>query len=279
MQSIELNLVPHGIPPVVYLSQYDEKREFKANIFDDTGTYTIPSDAVVSITGVKPDKRYFQYESDLNRDVVTFSGSTVTISCTKQMTAVSGHVTAELQIVRGGGIIGTLNFTIAIEKAAIPQDAEILPSEMALLKQAMDDVKTTKNEITKSENAAKLSEQNAGKSAQNAAASEKKSATSEKNASQSAQNAAGSERNAATSARMASENAGAAISAKNDAQTAEKSAKDYAANAAESSDSAKEAQNAAEAAAQTASGYAGESEYRIGIDPTTGFPAVYHYKA
>ena len=62
MQTINLNLVPGKVRPVVHASQYDVGRTFRCNLFDGSLAYTLDAAAEVSIEGQKPDSCIFIYE-------------------------------------------------------------------------------------------------------------------------------------------------------------------------------------------------------------------------
>ena len=93
----------------------------------------------------------------------------------------------------------------------------------------------------------------------------------------SAANAADSEKNLSEAEPSARESASAALQAKKDTEQLKADAGASAAAAGKSEEKAGEYKSAAEAAAQSAAGYAGEAEYRIGLNPATGHPAIYHY--
>lgn len=130
MQSVKLNLIPGAVLPVVNVSQYDVKRTFALAVYDGAASYDLTG-KTVTIRGTKPDNHGFDYGT--SDGVVSVSGNTVTISTTQQMTAVGGHVMAELRIESGTTVIGTLNFIIDIEPSALSDDTIISDTEIPVI--------------------------------------------------------------------------------------------------------------------------------------------------
>ena len=117
-QTVNVNIIAGSAKPVVHVSQYDhDAGALVFNIYDGDTEFSIPSGATIIMQGTKPDKQFFLYQCD------GFSGNTVTCSVHDQMTAVAGNVECELRICSGGNSIGTANFTLAIEHAAVADDS------------------------------------------------------------------------------------------------------------------------------------------------------------
>jgi hypothetical protein len=136
-QTINLDLIPKGIPPVIHVSQYDSGQEWTFMLFKDGIAYQIPSGAEVTIQGTKSDNTGFQYSC-------TYSGSQVVATETKQMTIFAGDVPAELVITKNSEQIGTLNFIIRVEPAALSDDTEISETDLPLLEEAIEAVAQVK---------------------------------------------------------------------------------------------------------------------------------------
>lgn len=191
MQIVNLQIIPNGVMPRVNVSQFDVGRQIEFKLYDGASAYTIPAGAMVRIDGVKPDKNGFSYEA-------TYSGNTVTVETTDQMTVLSGDVMCELRIIVDDvDSIGTLNFTLAVEKSPIDGDTPMsdtdIPAIIALATEQMeraeaaaDNAHDSEVNAKASEDAAALSEQNASTSATNAYNSELAAASSETNAGNSA---------------------------------------------------------------------------------------------
>lgn len=144
MQKVNLNLVPRGVPPVIYASQYDIGRKVQFNIYNGDAVYTIPDDAIVIVQGTKPDGNRFAYStstySSSGEQHVSFSGSAVTVLTTEQMTAVAGEAESELIIRQDDTVIGTLDFVLHVDAAAIPDDHPESASEISAYQTMVDTV-------------------------------------------------------------------------------------------------------------------------------------------
>lgn len=136
-QTINLDLIPSGVKPVIYVNQYDMQNDaFQFKLYSGGSAFSVPGDASVVIEGHKPDNTAFTFGA------ASFSGSTVTVNCEQQMTAVPGDTECELRIRRdtGGGteIIGTINFLLRVEPAALSDDSVISETMIPLIEQAVD---------------------------------------------------------------------------------------------------------------------------------------------
>lgn len=130
MQTVELNLTPRGVPPTVFASRYDVGRKFIFELYEDAAAFEIPSDAVVCVNGTKPDMHSFAYSTEDASPNVSFSGNTVTVTSTEQMTAEPGKVICELTIRQDTTVLGTLNFYLIVEPGAMPEDADTSASDL-----------------------------------------------------------------------------------------------------------------------------------------------------
>lgn len=122
-QEFDLNLIPNQEPVVVHVSQYDVGTgRLIAHLYDGDTAYTPPTGATATIQGTKPDEFGFQYD-------VTLSGNTVTADLTEQMAAVAGRVTTNIIIYEGNDRIGTFNFFLDVQRAALGNDTIISDSD------------------------------------------------------------------------------------------------------------------------------------------------------
>ena len=122
-QTINLNLIPGGVAPVINVSQYDKGQTWTFNIYSGSQSFSVPSGANVSVRGTKPDNNGFAYDC-------TYSGNVVTATEQQQMTAVAGKVAAEIVITKNTEMIGSANFVINVEKAALDSDTPISETEI-----------------------------------------------------------------------------------------------------------------------------------------------------
>lgn len=132
-QTFNLELIPKGIPPIVNVSQYDKGQEWLITILKDGEPFTIPSGSVVVIEGTKADGTGFQYPC-------SFSGSVVTATEQQQMTMFAGDVVVQLRITKNNDLIGTLNFVLRVEPAALADDTVISETDLPLIEKAIEDL-------------------------------------------------------------------------------------------------------------------------------------------
>ena len=196
-----LDVSPGGIPPIIHLSQYDKlTRTIVFNLIDDTGTYAIPSGAIATVRGTKPDKTGFEYEGII-------SGNTVTVNVQDQMTVCAGRIPCEIRISGfDESVLGTANFLLDIEPAALLDNTTISETELPLIEQATEAVAPTLAAAKE----AKTYASEAGTSASEASGYAAQSKNSAAAASESETNAADSAKSAGESATKAAGYAGAA---------------------------------------------------------------------
>lgn len=132
-QTIKLNLIPGGVLPVVYASQYDNQTNALIfELYNGPTPFSVPQSAAVLISGTKPDNTGFSYSA------ASVSGSVVTCNVVQQMTAVAGDVLCELRIRTESQIIGSINFILRVEKGALTDDSVLSETEIPLIEQAVD---------------------------------------------------------------------------------------------------------------------------------------------
>lgn len=132
-QSFNLELIPQGVAPCVYVSQYDKGQTWLISLFANNLPFNIPSGAGVVIQGTKPDSTGFQYPCTFNDNVVTATEQ-------QQMTVIAGKVLCEIKISQGDAIIASLNFCLIVEPAALRDDTIISDTELPLIEEAAEAV-------------------------------------------------------------------------------------------------------------------------------------------
>lgn len=150
MQTVNLQMAPTGVPPVIHVSQFDVGRQFQLVLYDGAAAYSLPSGATAQIDGIKPDKKGFSYS-----DAVSVSGNTLTITTKLQMTIVLGEVECEIRLKKNDLDLGTLNFRMIVEASPINGNTDIsetdLPDIIALATEQMENAeawaKGTKNGV------------------------------------------------------------------------------------------------------------------------------------
>lgn len=132
-QTINLNLIPQGVPPVIHVNQYENQNTaFTFKLYKGTEIFNVPSNAAVLMNGLKPDGNVFSYASS------SVSGQTVTFRCEQQMVPLAGTVVCELRIRTTSEIIGTCNFLLEVEESPLHDDSVISETEIPLIEQAVD---------------------------------------------------------------------------------------------------------------------------------------------
>lgn len=114
-QSMNLSMTPYTQAGNFVCSQYDVGRECQITLIDDSGNYTIPTGATITVMATKPSGLGFSVEC-------TWSGSEVTFTTTNTMTNEFGRFPAELRIEKDGLVLGTTNFYFKVEKSPHPDD-------------------------------------------------------------------------------------------------------------------------------------------------------------
>lgn len=124
-QNYNLDLVPSGKPMVVNVSQYDkDSRRLVFNLFNGGVAYAPETGTAAYIMGSKPDQTGFIYG-------MTVEGTKASVDIYQQMTAVAGNIPCEIRLAdTGGAVIGSANFTLAVEKAALDEDAVISETDI-----------------------------------------------------------------------------------------------------------------------------------------------------
>lgn len=138
MQKTNLNQIPGGVYPVINASQYDEGRQFQIAVYDGASAYDLTGLTVTILVG-KTDGTGCAYGAADNVKgvpVVAVSGNIVTITTPIQMTAAAGDNMAELQIEDATSIIGTLNFILRVEEAALDPNTPTSDTEIPAIERA-----------------------------------------------------------------------------------------------------------------------------------------------
>ncbi len=106
MEVIKLNLIPGKACPVVHVSQFDDGREFKAELYEGVNVYTLDGTEALTAIVKKPDG------NEVTAAVTNTSDNYVIITTTEQMTACAGDNLGTLRIEKGAVTIATLNFIL-----------------------------------------------------------------------------------------------------------------------------------------------------------------------
>ena len=110
MQTINVDLIPGKVMPVLHSSQYDKGRELGVKLYNGGAVFTLSGAETVSVAVRKPD-------GNIVTETLTNSGTNeLTIITTEQMTACHGANLCEIKIEDGADVIGTANFVLDVEK-------------------------------------------------------------------------------------------------------------------------------------------------------------------
>lgn len=204
-QSTNLNLIPGQVLPHINVSQYDYgSRTLEFKLFNGNQSFTLTSSMTAKISGTKADMHGFEYDA-----TVDTTNQKIVADLNQQMTAAAGDVTCELIIKKSGERLGTCNFVISVEKAALGDDTIVSDTELpAIIAEAtaqMEAAAQSASQAATSAQSAATSASSASTSATNAASS----ATSAANSATSASNSASSASDSATSAEESAERAAA----------------------------------------------------------------------
>ena len=132
-QTLDLNLIPGRVLPLVNVSQYDkDSRTLEFTIYNGDASFDLTGLSAY-IQGLKPDGHGFNYSA-------TVSSGKITADVTEQMTAVSGRVMCEVIIMSGTDRIGTGNFILNVEAAAMPDGSNMSDSDYSYIEQLIEDV-------------------------------------------------------------------------------------------------------------------------------------------
>lgn len=132
-QNIKLNLVPGGVPPVLNVSQYDSAYDVHFTIYNGAQLFEIPDDVSIQFQETKRDGNGF---------TVGATKSAQTGQCyiwmQEQMSAVPGDQICELVLTNTTeDQIGTANFIMRVEPAALNKNTVISESEIAYANQVL----------------------------------------------------------------------------------------------------------------------------------------------
>lgn len=133
MEQVNLNIVPNGVKPVCHASQYDRGRQIRLNLYDGDSHYTLSGAETIELNVKKADGTIYT-------DSITNTESDyLVITTVQQMTAVSGENNCSIKITEGNTTIGTLNFTLNVEKSPL-DDGDPSESFIYDLRQQIEDI-------------------------------------------------------------------------------------------------------------------------------------------
>lgn len=132
-QNIKLNLVPGGVPPVLNVSQYDSAYDVHFTIYNGAQLFEIPDDVSIQFQETKRDGNGFTVGATKSAQP-----GQCYIWMQEQMSAVPGDQICELVMTNTTeDQIGTENFILRVEPAALNKKTVISESEIAYANQVL----------------------------------------------------------------------------------------------------------------------------------------------
>lgn len=131
---VVLDLIPGKIPPVVNVNQYDAGYQKTFLLYKGAEPFKITSNMSVTIRGTKGDHKGIADSASY-----MVGSNLVSVTLTEQMTAVAGPNIFELRIVDTNGLlVGTVNFVLMVEPAALGEDTVISDSDINYAADVLD---------------------------------------------------------------------------------------------------------------------------------------------
>lgn len=112
-----LDMRPGAVPKIIHLSQYDSDFSLVFRLHASFGTLNIESGTTAEIRGTKKSGTGYSASATLNT-----SNNTVTVTGDAQMTAVAGQNTYEIVLTKNNKVLGSANFILLVERAALDAD-------------------------------------------------------------------------------------------------------------------------------------------------------------
>ena len=144
---------PHGIPQVIHVSQYDSDFSIQFKLYASVGTLSIESGTTAEIRGTKGSGTGYSASATLNT-----SNGTVTVAGSEQMTAVAGRNTFEIVLKKSGKVLGSANFILLVERAALDADTITDASVLRELEAIVEGAETATQAAEEAEDAADRAE-------------------------------------------------------------------------------------------------------------------------
>ena len=142
-QTLDLNLIPGRVLPMVNVSQYDkDSRTLEFTIYNGDQTFDLTG-LTAYIQGLKPDGHGFNYSA-------TIADGKVTANVEEQMTVVAGRVMCEIILMDGTDRAGTGNFILNVEAAAMPDGSNMSDSDYSYIEQLIEDAQAAQTEAEES---------------------------------------------------------------------------------------------------------------------------------
>ena len=121
MQKVKLNIVPKGVKKTTYLSQNDNGRVVRYELFNELIPYILDGSETITVKVVRPDG-----EEILSSIENTFEGKAyIDVNFNDDMSAIAGVGAGEIKITDGETELGSHNFDLNIERDAYGEDITV----------------------------------------------------------------------------------------------------------------------------------------------------------
>ena len=148
-----LDMRPGAVPKIIHLSQYDSDFSLVFRLHASFGTLNIESGTTAEIRGTKGSGTGYSASATLN-----VSNSTVTVAGDAQMTAVAGQNIYEIVLTKNNKVLGSANFILLVERAALDADTITDASVLRELNAIVEGAETATQAAEDAEDAADRAE-------------------------------------------------------------------------------------------------------------------------
>ena len=111
MEFIQLDIIPTGYNPLVYVSQNDNDRAVRASLTENKTPYTLTGSEALTLHVETPDKNIIEYP------LTNSGGSSIDFSIDPEITAKAGKCYSKIIVDNGSQKLGFSGFYIVVEKA------------------------------------------------------------------------------------------------------------------------------------------------------------------
>ena len=115
IQTVTLNVVPNGVPPIIEATQNDNGRIIQIALKNGSAAYTLQSRYTYVLCGTKPTGTGFSYDNAVS----VVGSNTLSFNTNTVMTAVAGDVRCGIIIYDGDEHVETLNFILRVQRTAL----------------------------------------------------------------------------------------------------------------------------------------------------------------
>lgn len=148
VHNAQVSLTDRAPTAPVHLVQYDQTVPIIAvSLTENDSQYTIPTGAAVNVRMDKPDGKHV-YDPALG---ISADGKTVYIGVTVQMTTAWGRSAPIIEIVVGGGIVGSAAFPVIIDENPVPESAIESTDEFLTIQQILVQVQAAAKIVSDNE--------------------------------------------------------------------------------------------------------------------------------